>query len=1270
MSAKPIHGAVQKSEIKGEGITRDTRGLLQRFLDSLRVPTNMMTFVLCFGVVSFIFPAVADICLLVAALLTMISLRRVETAPLKLPIQSGLMDSHERNPATGKPQKSGGIFYLGNELRTGKEVWLTNSDCRQHFLVLGTTGAGKALPLDAKVHTPTGWRRMGDIAVGDLVTTPDGRSATVTGYYPQGELDIFKITFEDGRTAEACPEHLWEVHHKHWNGKYKKGESRIGAARPRLMRTREIVELLSSNKGKFAVRLAEEVEKPVADLPLDPYLLGALLGDGCMNGKSFRFSSVDEHILSRVSGQLESIGHELHHDDYAPDCDFRVRNGENPIGVISPLRAGLRRLGLEGTLSDTKFIPEVYKEGSVDQRWALVQGLMDTDGSADSRHGSLSYSTSSKRLAEDFQDVVRSLGGMAKVATKKTSYRNDEGEVVKGKLSYRITIRHPRPASFFSLPRKTALVDKPYQYAETLKLGIKSIEFSRRAEAACILVDHEDHLFITDEYVVTHNTETLLGFASNAVSWGSGFLFCDGKGDVALFAKVYALARRFGREDDLLVLNYMTGNTDIGLSYGEKRSNTLNPFATGSSDGLTQMVVGLMDDTGGDGAMWKGRATAMFTGVMRALTWLRDQQLIDLNVSEIRDHLQLKRIIDLANPEQYEQMPMPIRKSIKSYLTSLPGYKESQGYNQSQTTLDQHGYLEMQFTKILGSLADVYGHIFHTPHAEVDMADVVLNRRILVIMLPALEKSKDEIANLGKIVVATLKGMMGGTLGNKVEGNWGDIVENRPTNSPSPFIVVLDEVGYYMVDGMDLMAAQARSLGFAMVFAGQDINAMKRLNEKVFGSVQGNTNTKIIMRTEDPDTAKLAIDAGGKAYRAQLGSYQGQPGELGKTYSDNMEARLELVDRVNSRDLKDQDEGEMHIFHKDWMIRARGFYAAPESTLNKRKLRLRPNHFITVSKPNREMLDSQQKLPEIVDRLVSEEFIEMMKAAEQNAIKNISAPTEVEVVFRTYDQLSRSKTRVPNPVEASCVAFGRLMEVNQGINDIYNDGVRAGRPGAGTADPFARPPVAGGFDRGIPDMGSGMDDFYGDRSGFPGSRQPDFAPRGGAHEMDGFAGGADGLYGDRDGFSGNRYRGGVPDEFDRGGISQPSAPFRQPKYKQDVPHGVELEGDQLHGMASRIANNKAVMTALATLDYDENRMTPDKLNDEIEEAIDIANIDDDAGWGPATPNDVARAASMTHSALPDDDDDDGGDDTSSGVPAGGGLTAELLGMLIDGEDQD
>src|SRR3546814_15580491 len=130
------------------------------------------------------------------------------------------------------------------------------------------------------------------------------------------------------------------------------------------------------------------------------------------------------------------------------------------------------------------------------------------------------------------------------------------------------------------------------------------------------------------------------------------------------------------------------------------------------------------------------------------------------------------------------------------------------------------------------------------------MHDAVLGRRILVIMLPALEKSGDEIANLGKIVVATLKGMMGSTLGSQIEGDWEEIVEKRPTNSPSPFICILDEVGYYTVEGMALMAAQARSLGISMVYASQDIPAMMRLNDKQAKSNASTTTHTQTTRTK------------------------------------------------------------------------------------------------------------------------------------------------------------------------------------------------------------------------------------------------------------------------------------------------------------------------------------------------------------------------------------------------------------------------------------
>ncbi|NTF17519.1 TraM recognition domain-containing protein [Agrobacterium rubi] len=881
MSDKLIRGTTDNQEIRHDLITRDTSSAGKKLGRWLKSPMNLATTILVLGIVSFVYGGVADVCLVVAGLLTWFGLTRSETAPLKLPVQSKMLDMNEPHPATGRPMMANGIFFMGNELRTGKEVWLTNSDCRQHFLVLGTTGAGK--------------------------------------------------------------------------------------------------------------------------------------------------------------------------------------------------------------------------------------------------------------------------------------------------------------------------------------------------------------------------TEALLGFAANAIAWGSGFLFCDGKGDVALFAKVYALCARFNRLDDLLVLNYMTGNKDLGASGGKLRSNTLNPFATGSSDTLTQMVVGLMDDAGGDGAMWKGRATAMFTGVMRALTCLRDSQVVDLNVSEIRDHLNLKKIIDLADVNKYPDMPQPIRKSIRSYLSSLPGFQEDKGYKQSQTTLDQHGYLEMQFTKILGSLADVYGHIFHTPYGEIDMADVVLNRRILVIMLPALEKSGDEIANLGKIVVATLKGMMGGTLGSEIEGTWDAVVENRPTNSPSPFIVVLDEVGYYMVDGMDLMSAQARSLGFALVFAGQDINAMKRLNEKVFGSVQGNTNTKIIMRTEDPETADLAVKAGGKAYRAQLGTYEGESKEFqGRAYKDNMQAGVQEVDRINPLDLKAQGEGEMHIIHKEYVVRVKSFYAHPDGNIDTSKLNLRTNHFITVEKPDADDIAKDQRLPEIVGKLASREFASQMKLEAQNALKNEQLPDELGSVVRMLQTIRKAPRPPKTQVEVACAVFSQIIQENKAETDKYAKEVR------GAAGRGAR----------FPDQQGGQRDMQ--------SRQQ--------HMLMGMEDGPDGMeppYEDTDVL----YADNIEQERIQRQTRKPmTRTLNSSRVRRNVPHGVQVDNGEINDMADRIAQNDGVLKTLEALHFNPADETKDSVDTRINQAFTTEGYDsvgDDLAMFDM--NDAERASVAADMAVPPetyggDDYDDASDGSVGDANAKTDKVVDFFTTLLEEEE--
>jgi intracellular multiplication protein IcmO len=303
-------------------------------------------------------------------------------------------------------------------------------------------------------------------------------------------------------------------------------------------------------------------------------------------------------------------------------------------------------------------------------------------------------------------------------------------------------------------------------------------------------------------------TEGLKALVTNSLTWGSGFVYIDGKADTDLWSSLYAVARRFGRDDDLLVINYMTGNSDDG-----SLSNTMNPFSTGSSSYLANMITNFMPEAGGDNAMWKERATALMFALMPALTFKRDHQGLLLDIGVVRDHIELKPIIRLSRDPT---MPDRITHGLRGYLNTLPGYVDNafddegnekppqpdQPMYDLQIARQQHGYLSMQFTRSLQMLADEYHYIFKAQLADIELLDVVLNRRMLITLIPALEKSGDEAGNLGKIVAATLKGMMGATLGNTIEGAWETTIANKQTRSTSSFMTVFDEVGYYTAKGM------------------------------------------------------------------------------------------------------------------------------------------------------------------------------------------------------------------------------------------------------------------------------------------------------------------------------------------------------------------------------------------------------------------------------------------------------------------------------------
>jgi intracellular multiplication protein IcmO len=354
----------------------------------------------------------------------------------------------------------------------------------------------------------------------------------------------------------------------------------------------------------------------------------------------------------------------------------------------------------------------------------------------------------------------------------------------------------------------------------------------------------------------------LKSYACNALCWASGFVYIDGKADTSLWSTISAMCRRFGRDDDLLIMNYMTGNVS-----GRVPSNTMNPFSSGSASYLTNMLVSLMPDSEGDNAMWKDRAVALVSALMPCMVWKRENQNMPLSIGVIRHYLTFKAVIKLSRDQV---IPDSLRAAIRGYLNELPGYVDhvfddegnekpmppDAGMVDTSVPRQQHGYLSMQFTRSMQSLGDDYGFIFDTQAADVDMLDVVLNRRILITLIPALEKSGDETANLGKIISSTLKGMMGATLGNTVEGESATVIDNKPTNSATPFIAIFDEVGYYTAAGMAVMAAQARSLGFSLVFAGQDLPALEKRVKEEARSITANCNIKLFGKLEDPTQTK------------------------------------------------------------------------------------------------------------------------------------------------------------------------------------------------------------------------------------------------------------------------------------------------------------------------------------------------------------------------------------------------------------------------------
>jgi len=344
---------------------------------------------------------------------------------------------------------------------------------------------GGPLALDTKVMVPYGEKTIGDLAVGDLVITPSGLPSSVVEIPFIGVEDSYLITFNDGSTVTASAGHEWLVATSDW----KKTNTPY-----RVKKTIELLDFkLSRNRNKYMLPVSQDIIYPAVPHVISPYIVGVLLGDGTFTiHKTPTFVSVDSDIISRVSAESPK---ELTVKLSGNSISYSISR-QHGTHEPNPITSELSRLGLTGTRSLTKFIPDEYKYDSIENRYALLQGLMDTDGTVrenNRRSAEAKYTTISEKLRDDFIYLARSLG-------YRTTWHSET--IASGSIAYRVLLSGPKNP--FHLTRKSERFSmfnnrQPHLY-------ISNIQYVGKREVKCISLDSAEHLFLLSGCIITRNS--------------------------------------------------------------------------------------------------------------------------------------------------------------------------------------------------------------------------------------------------------------------------------------------------------------------------------------------------------------------------------------------------------------------------------------------------------------------------------------------------------------------------------------------------------------------------------------------------------------------------------------------------------------------------------------------------------------------------------------------------------------------------------------------
>lgn len=582
-------------------------------------------------------------------------------------------------------------------------------------------------------------------------------------------------------------------------------------------------------------------------------------------------------------------------------------------------------------------------------------------------------------------------------------------------------------------------------------------------------------------------SETLKGIFFNALCWSSGYFVADGKADNTLPTDSFTEVRSFGRDDSLLFLNFLLGGKtpEQVRRSRRRRTNKINPVSSADADTIIQMGANMLPKVEGEGKNWQEKALNLWRAVIQALCYMRDTDGVDLSVATIIDHLALPKIEELY-VKGYEESQVRGEWSygfagIKSYLESgCPAYKVDKllakhgygdqpppaaggrpsaggkAFEQDSMAFEQHAYRTTQLMPVLNLLDKTYGFIFRDKYPEIDMIDITLNNRILVMLIPSLEKSSQEAENLGKLAIACLRVMMGKNLGADIEGNRRELLESKATQAPYPFLVALDELAYYFSDGIAVMFAQARSLGMCMIAAAQDLEKLTEGNRAAeAGAMLANQVSKLFMRIDDANkTYEFMNKILGKVSVAVRRTFE----IAGVGYKRSKEIDVTEVERVPLKELQSKGPGEGVFNAAGKTVRALSLYVGDDLKAH-RNDEFFVLRFLQVEPPSNEEIDAHSIPVERADD-PTERGNRMLEILRHQRSRTGDDPPLDPVVSAVSITAKTIGAYVKAP-ERGIALYMAAKRAIQGIADDVPDGIGEGRQSTkvSTADlqPAQRP---------------------------------------------------------------------------------------------------------------------------------------------------------------------------------------------------------------------